>query len=92
MGLIPRYPLEQVARVLAHGKAKYGAHNWRQGIAVQRNIDAALRHIYAANEREDLDPDSGLPHIAHALCCLMFALDTIENLPEFDDRWDLEAE
>jgi len=87
IGLLPRYPIEQAAAVMAHGEKKYGRHNWRQGIAVQRNIDAALRHIWAANESEDTDPDSGLPHLAHALCCLMFALDTIKRRKKLDDRW-----
>jgi hypothetical protein len=86
MGLLPRYALEQMALVLAYGEAKYGRHNWREGIEVQRSINAALRHIYAANESEDNDPESGFPHLAHALCCLMFAMTTIEEQPQFDDR------
>lgn len=93
LGLLPRYSLEQAAAVLAFGARKYGRHNWRQGIAVQRNLDAALRHIYAANEREDFDPESGLLHLAHALCCIMFALDTIHHRPDLDDRYvDLQME
>ena len=90
LGLIPRYSIEQVGLVLAYGREKYGEHNWRKGLLVQRNINAALRHIYAANEREDIDSDSGLPHLAHALCCIMFALDTIKTLPQFDDRFQKE--
>lgn len=88
LGLLPRYSLEQIAAVLGFGAEKYGAHNWREDIAVQRNLDAALRHIYAANEREDTDPESGLPHLAHAICCLMFALNTIHDHPEWDDRYE----
>lgn len=91
MGLLPRYGLEQVAAVLGHGAEKYSRHNWRQGIAVQRNIDAALRHIFAANEGADTDPESGLPHFAHAICDLMFVLNTIHDRPEFDDRWKPDA-
>ncbi len=90
MGLLPRYSLEQVAAVLGFGAGKYGKHNWRSGIAVQRNLDAALRHIYAANECEDTDSESGLPHLAHAICCLLFALNTIHDQPEFDDRYSLD--
>ena len=87
IGLLPRYPLEQAGLAMAYGAQKYGRHNWRLGISVQRNLDAALRHILAANEREDLDPESGLPHLAHALCCIMFAFDTIHHgVPGLDDR------
>mgnify|MGYP001560191080 CR=1 FL=1 len=87
LGLMPRSALEQVAAVLAHGALKYGPHNWRKGIVVQRNIDAALRHILAANEGEDLDVDSGLPHFAHAICDLMFVIETLRVRPELDDRF-----
>jgi len=87
MGLLPRHSLEQVAEVLAFGAQRYGAHNWRKGIEVQRQINASLRHIFKANEGEDTDPDSGLPHLAHAICDLMFALNTIHDRPEMDDRY-----
>ena len=87
MELVPSYPMEQLGLVLLHGKAKYAANNWRKGINVSRNLGAALRHIFAALRREDLDSDSGLPHLAHALCDLMFALETLHSLPEFDDRY-----
>lgn len=90
MGLMPRSALEQVAAVLAHGAHKYSAHNWRKGISVQRNIDAALRHIVAANEGENLDADSGLPHFAHAICDLMFVIETLRARPDLDDRYHRE--
>ena len=87
LGLMPRSALEQVAAVLFHGAVKYGAHNWRKGIAVQRNIDAALRHILAANEGEDLDAASGLPHFAHAICDLMLVIETLRARPDLDNRF-----
>ena len=81
MELIPSYPMEQLGLVLLHGREKYGAHNWRKGINVSRNLGAALR-------REDLDQESGLPHLAHAICDLMFVLETLHRQPEFDDRYE----
>lgn len=79
--------LEQIGKVLAFGAGKYDEHNWRKGIAVSRNIAAALRHTFAAMRGEDTDPESGLPHLAHAACDLMFAWWTIRHRPKFDDRW-----
>ena len=52
LGLLSRYMIEEVGKVLTFGGQKYGKHNWRLGIQVQRNINAALRHIFAANEKE----------------------------------------
>ena len=79
--------LEEVAKVLAFGAEKYERHNWRRGISVTRNLAAALRHVFRVLRGEDIDPESGLHHLAHAGCCLMFAWWTLAEKPEFDDRW-----
>jgi hypothetical protein len=33
-----------------------------------------------------VDRESGLPHIAHAMCCCMFILGLSKRKPECDDR------
>src|SRR5947209_1128490 len=68
--LLDRKALEEVARVLDFGKQKYTAHNWRGGITWSRVIDSSLRHIHAFNDGEDFDPESGINHLAHAMCNL----------------------
>lgn len=85
--LLDTYALEQTALVLAFGARKYAAHNWRGGIRFSRLIGAAMRHLMAINRGEDIDPESGLPHAAHASCCVMFLLWMMENRPDLDDRW-----
>jgi hypothetical protein len=87
MGLLDRYALEQVARVMDYGAKKYSRYNWRGGLALSRLYDAALRHVFAFIDGEDLDPDTKLPHIAHAMCCLMFLLRTQRDRPDLDDRY-----
>lgn len=87
MDLLDRYAIEQLAAVLTFGARKYAAHNWRNGLEYSRLVAAALRHIHAFNDGEDLDPESGLPHAAHAMCCLMFLLGTMKHRPDMDDRW-----
>ncbi len=64
-----------------------GAHNWRGGITYSRLIGAALRHIFAILRGEDLDPESGLPHVHHASCCLMFLSAMMSHRKDLDDRW-----
>lgn len=72
MELLPMAALESAARVLGFGREKYGAWNWANGIAYGRVAAAAVRHLYAFLDGEDDDKESGLPHVDHALCCLMF--------------------
>ena len=87
LNLLDRYSLEQVASVLAFGAEKYHAHNWRGGVASSRLSAAALRHIFAWLDGENLDTESGLSHLAHAQCCLMFLLRLVKDKPELDDRY-----
>lgn len=79
--------LFMVGQVLTFGANKYAAHNWRGGISYSRLIGAALRHIFAILRGEDTDPESGLPHVAHASCCLMFLAWMMEHRKDLDDRW-----
>lgn len=86
MSLLDRFALEQIAKVLQFGAKKYAKHNWRKGLEFSRLLDAALRHILAFADGEDNDPESGLSHIAHAGCCIMFLLWMQKNRPDLDDR------
>lgn len=84
--LLPFAALEAVGDVLAQGAKKYDDHNWRKGFTYSRLIGASLRHIFAFAKGEDKDPESGLSHLAHAACCILFLLEhTIEGLGQ-DNR------
>lgn len=89
--LVPTELVIQVAKVLGHGAEKYGRFNWRGGIPWSRLVAAALRHIYAWIDGEDLDSaekgGSGLPHLAHAACELAFLLQLAKERPDLDDRY-----
>lgn len=85
--LLSTTALTEVAKVLEFGANKYAAHNWRDGFVWSRPTAAALRHILAWNDGEDLDPESGQSHLAHAMCCLMFLLEFEKTHPELDDRY-----
>jgi hypothetical protein len=59
------------------GARKYGSHNYRDvGVRVSVYYDAAMRHLGAFWEGEDIDPDSGLPHIIKAMACLLVLRDS----------------
>lgn len=87
MDLLDAYAIEQLSLVLTFGSRKYAAHNWRKGLSYSRLIAAALRHLFAYLMGEDKDPESGLSHVAHAMCCCMFLLGMSQMRPELDDRF-----
>ena len=86
LGLIPRQALEAEAQVMAFGADKYGRDNWRGGMDWSRLTDAALRHITAFVDGEDVDSETGISHLAHARCCLAFLLAYSELGLGRDDR------
>lgn len=90
MDLIDSRAIFELAKVLTVGAKKYPAHNWRAGLHKSRLIAAALRHLFAYLGGEDRDPESGLSHVAHAMCCCMFLLG-LEHRPELDDRYREDA-
>ncbi len=63
-----------LGRVLAFGAKKYGAWTWSKGKLWSQDYGAALRHLLAWAEGEDLDPESGEPHLAHAATDIMLLL------------------
>ena len=85
--LLSTEAMNQTAAVLAFGAQKYAEHNWRNGFTWSRPLAAAMRHITAFNAGEDKDPESGLSHLAHAACCIMFLLEFEKTHPHLDDRY-----
>lgn len=84
--LVTVHFITNVAAVLAHGRKKYEAWNWTKGLPWMRTYGAVLRHLFLWATGEDKDPESGLSHLAHAACNLMF-LDTWSHThKELDDR------
>lgn len=84
-GLLPPQALKATVDVLTFGAQKYEPDNWKNvPDSKRRYFDAAQRHLWAWKEGEQLDPESGKHHIAHALCCLMFLIehDTIYSVDD----------
>lgn len=91
LSLLSSIAIVEVAKVMTYGKKKYSANNWRGGIVWTRLIAAALRHIFAFSGGESLDPETGLSHMAHAMCCLMMLLEFQKNRTDLDDRYKQNA-
>jgi hypothetical protein len=76
--LLPPGVLKCVVETLEHGARKYTPDNWKKVLegpdGETRYYDAAMRHIEAWRCGEALDTESGKPHLAHAVSCLLFLL------------------
>jgi hypothetical protein len=72
-GLIPPHALEEMVKVLTLGAQKYDRDNWRYvPDGKRRYFDAAQRHLWAWKRGEQVDPESGIHHLAHAATNLFF--------------------
>lgn len=87
MHLIPPYALEQSAWVHKLGSEKYGPYNWRDtGVCATTYVSAIMRHLNAWRDGEDLDPESGISHIAHIATSCNILLDAGHCGTLQDDR------
>lgn len=84
--LIPPEALQKVAEHYAIGAAKYEEHNWRRGYDWSLSYDAAIRHFGAFWAGEDLDEETGSPHLAAAVFHALTLLTFMVEHPELDDR------
>lgn len=73
--LLPWDGVEDIVKVLEFGAKKYARDNWQHVEGGQHRYQAAaFRHMIAYNQGEKTDPETGLSHLAHAGCCLLFLL------------------
>lgn len=73
------------ARVFEFGKKKYAAWNWTKGMPWSVPLACAARHLLALDRGEDLDEDSGLPHLGHFWCNVIMLYTFEKTYPEGDD-------
>lgn len=72
---------------MMEGALKYGRHNYRVvGVKASIYFDAFMRHITSWWEGEDIDKESGLPHLVKAMTCLAVYRDAEMRGMVTDDR------
>lgn len=86
-GLVDWDSLKPMVAVLEYGVKKYDAFNWKKGLPYVSTMESMLRHIHSFMDGEDIDPESGLPHVGHILCNAMFLSYYYQYKKEFDDRY-----
>jgi hypothetical protein len=85
--IVPYDSVVEIAKALHFGAKKYSRNNYKQGMEYLRLLAAADRHLGALTKREDIDPESGLHHLAHAGACIVMMLELI-RLGKLEDNRD----
>ena len=83
---MPVEPQRAVARVYGYGAKKYAPRNWEQGYDWSLSYSALQRHITSFWGGEDFDPETGEPHLAHAVFHCFALMEWMRTHPELDDR------
>lgn len=87
LALIPSPALVHLALALGDGARKYGAYNWRRtSVEAGTYVAACERHLRSWFDGEDIAPDSGNPHLAHAMACLAILIDAAACGTLIDNR------
>lgn len=84
--LLPFDALLAIVKVLAFGARKYGLRNWENGFAWSRAFAAAQRHASAWWQGEGVDPETGMSHLWHWGCCVLFLISFELRGVGVDDR------
>lgn len=84
--LIPTGPLLELAKHYGRGGKKYDDRNWEGGYEWSKSYAALQRHANAFWAGEDIDEETGTPHVI-AVAWHAFALAEFMNThKELDDR------
>ncbi len=88
--LMPFEAIEEINKVLEFGALKYDGWNFAKGEGMKwsRISNSLLRHMFAWMRGEDNDPESGLSHMSHIGCNVIFLI-YYKMYPQFinDDRY-----
>jgi len=84
---VPCGPLLELGLAMMEGGRKYGTHNYRAiGTRASTYYNAAMRHLIAWWEGEDIDSDSGVHHLIKAAACIFVVRDSMLMGNYEDDR------
>lgn len=84
--LVPPSAMYALGEVLGKGAQKYADRNWERGFNYSIPYACCMRHILSWWKGEDLDAETGLNHLKHALANIAMLIELLETYPEGDDR------
>ncbi len=87
LGALDPQALAAVGDVAGFGGVKYERYNFAKGYKWSLSYDALQRHLMAFWGGENMDPESGLPHMAHAAWHCLALLTFMLRKRGTDDRF-----
>ncbi len=85
--LLPLPATDEVVRVFTNGANKYDPWNWYRGMKYSTSYNSGTRHRTDWWKGENIDKESGLPHLAHSIVNDLFNLTyQLEKRKNIDDR------
>jgi len=84
--LIPAAPLRTLAELYGRGAEKYEPRNWERGYEWSKSFAALNRHLWQFWSGQDVDDETGLPHLASVAWHAFALLEFMDRHPDFDDR------
>lgn len=92
LGAVDPLALQFLGLVAGMGAAKYQRGNFLLGYAWSLSFDALMRHLLAFWDGEEHDPESGLPHLAHAAFHCLALISFSQRGLGTDDRFKFDSE
>lgn len=86
MELVPYDAINVIARAFGYGATKYGDYNYLKGMLWLKLFGSTLRHLFKWSVGEDIDKESGLPHLGHAACDILMLIVYAERKLGTDNR------
>lgn len=89
IALVPPEFIIGCAHAFTYGIKKYSAFNYLKGdgLKIMRLISSLQRHLLAFTAGQDIDEESGLPHLYNASACMAMITATLREHPNNDDRY-----
>lgn len=84
--LVPMGPLTDLAEHFGRGAQKYAERNWERGYKWSLSFAAMMRHATQFWNGEDIDPETGTPHIIAVAWHAMVLREFMDTNRERDDR------
>jgi hypothetical protein len=85
--LIPRWPIDELAKVYTYGTKKYDDNNWWKGMNWSENVIGPMkRHLQKWERGELIDDESGCHHLAMVMWQCICLMEYERNKLGVDDR------